>query len=98
MSLRLVISRPLRRWQGRIELVTQQREQTMILPLAVDLQITAGHALFAEAAFSQHTLTSRVVREGRRLDPMQAQSVERETTGALPVSYTHLTLPTIYSV
>ena len=65
-----------------------------IVVLLVGLAVTAGWALYARAV--------RVDRLHRQVlgarATLEAQLVHRAEAAAEPVSYTHLTLPTIYSV
>src|SRR3546814_10741743 len=57
MLLPAVLREANRRWTGRlgphdgggVELLAQQREQPVVLPLAVDLQVAPRQALLAEA-------------------------------------------------
>src|SRR3546814_1121258 len=91
MLLPAVLREANRRWTGRlgphdgggVELLAQQREQPVVLPLAVDLQVAPRQALLAEADLPQHPLAGDVVRQGGGLDPVQPQMVEREAAGAL---------------
>src|SRR3546814_19544344 len=91
MLLPAVLREANRRWTGRlgphdgggVELLAQQREQPVVLPLAVDLQVAPRQALLAEADLPQHPLAGDVVRQGGGLATVQPQMVEREAAGGL---------------
>jgi len=53
-------------------------EQHVVLPAAVDAQIFARIALFAETGLEQQAAARPVMRQARRLDPMQLQALESE--------------------
>src|SRR5260370_16944748 len=58
--------------------VAQHAEQHVVLPAAVDAQIFARIALFAETGLEQQAAARPVMRQARRLDPMQLQALESE--------------------
>src|SRR5260221_9721329 len=58
--------------------VAQHAEQHVVLPAAVDAQIFARIALFAETGLEQQAAARPVRRQARRLDPMQLRALERE--------------------
>src|SRR5713226_3699100 len=59
-------------------LLTQQPEQHVVLPLAVDAEVFAGVAFLAEAAAREQVPARAVVGQACRLDAVQVQAVEGE--------------------
>src|SRR5215467_9773177 len=60
------------------QIAAQERVEYMVLPAAVDAQILAGIALFAEAELLQQAAAGRIVRQAGGLDAVQAEPVEHE--------------------
>src|SRR5262249_36705315 len=80
--------------QERIVVGTQQREQQVIGPLAVDAQILARQALLAKADLVENRLGRLVVRQAGGLQAVQPEIVEDEgQDGAQAVG--HQSLPGI---
>src|SRR5690348_16314209 len=55
----------------------------MVLPAAVDAEIFAGEALFAEADLEQKAAARRVVRQRRRFDAVELQALKGEAQDEL---------------
>src|SRR3546814_9484290 len=99
MLLPAVLREANRRWTGRlgphdgggVELLAQQREQPVVLPLAVDLQVAPRQALLAEADLPQHPLAGDVVRQGGGL---RSEEHTSELQSLLRTSYTVFCLQT----
>src|SRR5690242_10135102 len=66
------------RASGAAPIFAQDREQEMVLPLAVDLQVGAGITLLLEAGAEQHGAARNIGRQAGGLDAMQPQAVERK--------------------
>src|SRR5258708_18615029 len=61
------------RSQERIVIGAQQGEQQMVRPLAVDPEVLARQPLLVEADLGQHSLGRLVMRQARRLEPVQPE-------------------------
>src|SRR5712671_1578380 len=63
---------------GSLPILTQDGEEQMVLPFALDAQILPSVALLLEAGSDQQRSAGNIARQASGLDAMEAKAVERK--------------------
>src|SRR5882672_5910561 len=61
-----------------LPILTQDGEEKMVLPFALDAQILPGIALLLKAGSDQQRSARNIARQARGLDAMEAEAIERK--------------------